>query len=140
MSLNYKCNYQQFFRPEAMKKSLGLAIISVLLFQSLSVLKVSAKQPKIKSFANWCQQRNYLPPTTKHTIDVILQTYNSKDCQYVDRQSRTVRRIDLSRSGISDIKPLGSLNNLRIINLSENQISNIKPLVKLAKGDRKSVV
>ena len=100
----------------------------------LSVKIVSAQQPSIKTFAQWCQQRDSLPDNTKHTIDALLKSaLFTKDCQEADRYLNKLNRLRIGYSQISDLRPLASLNKLTSLNLANNQISDLRPLANLNK-------
>ena len=115
-----------------MKNFLALLSISAFLLPVFSVPVVSA-QPKVKSFAEWCQQKNAVSAATKHTIDVLLTKAGTKNCQLADRQLRRLTKLSLSNNKITDLKPLAGLNNLTELALDHNQIGNIDLLASLTK-------
>ena len=114
-----------------MKNFLALLSISAFLLPVFSVLVVSA-QPKVKSFAEWCQQKNAVSAATKHTIDVLLTKAGTKNCQLADRQLRRLTKLSLSNNKITDLKPLAGLNNLIELSIDNNQISDLQPLSGLS--------
>ena len=115
-----------------MKNFLALLSISAFLLPVFSVPVVSA-QPKVKSFAEWCQQKNAVSAATKDTIDVLLTKAGTKNCQLADRQLRRLTKLSLSNNKITDLKPLAGLNNLTELALDHNQIGNIDLLASLTK-------
>jgi len=134
---------------------------SALVFLS-QVLPVAAQeqQTKTQSFAQWCQQKNSLPKTTRLTIDALLKTSGTTNCQLSDSKLRSLTFLDLSvirgddevviytsegkckplydlgpqvRSRkLSDLRPLAGLSNLTALSLSGNKISDLRPLAGLS--------
>ena len=64
-----------------MKKILATICIATCFISLLPVLTAQAKPAKVKSFAQWCQQKDTVPAATKHTIDVLLKKADTNDCQ-----------------------------------------------------------
>jgi internalin A len=89
-----------------MKKVRVLISTAALLFQLIPATASTPQQPKLKSFAEWCQQKTFVPIATRNTIDILLSQAGSKDCRLADTKLRTHRyaldRLNLSRSRISD--------------------------------------
>jgi internalin A len=104
-----------------MKKFFTLLLASALLLQVLSISTVSAQDSSIKTFAQWCQQRDSLPNNTKHTIDVMLKKSSTKDCQQAEHYLDRLTELNLSANKdadiIVDVRPLASLNNLNKIDI-----------------------
>jgi internalin A len=115
-----------------------LVAIGIAVF-SASISPVMAVQPqplKVKSFAQWCQEKKTLPEKMRTTIDLLLEKTETTDCQKADRKLRSLRELDLgapysSNNPVIDLTPLASLTNLKILKLSFNKIDNLKPLVNL---------
>jgi internalin A len=104
----------------------GLTLLTLAL-----ATPVSAQSAKTKSFAQWCQQKNTLPASTKLTIDVLLKTTGTQNCKKADRQLKSLTTLDLDNTKISDLQPLSGLTNLNDISIQRNQISDLKPLAGL---------
>jgi internalin A len=82
----------------------------------------SPQQPKPKSFAGWCQQKESVPADTRQTIDVLLKKAGTKDCQKADTKLRNLTSLNLDNNQIIDVKPLAGLTNLTDLWLERNQI------------------
>jgi internalin A len=87
-----------------MKQVFAVAIISALLLQSQSTSIASAQQQQVKSFAQWCQQRNSVSVAIRHTINVLLEKSGTKNCQQADAKLRILKEIKLDRSQIVDLQ------------------------------------
>jgi WD40 repeat protein len=138
-----------------MKKIFTLQIISALLFQLSPVTVQPATATQLKSFAQWCQQKNTLPASTKLTIDILLKKAGSEDCQIANTKLKSITKITLADGGElnlhvlagltnlnllyirghknTDLKPLSALKNLRSLELIGSSISDITPLANLTK-------
>ena len=114
--------------PKTMKKILGSIGIATCLIALLPVLTAQAKPTKVKSFAEWCQQKDTVPAATKQTIDILLKEAGTEDCKLADRQLKTLTDLDISGNEISDVKPLAGLTNLTQLNLDRNKIVDVKSL------------
>jgi internalin A len=129
-----------------------LLSLSALLFQVLPAVAVPPARTKVKSFAEWCQEKNTVPDKTRKTIDLLLKEVGTEDCQVANTKLKSTtklglyeREVDLQvlsavtnlnelylgSNKISDIKPLANLVNLTKLSLNDNQISDIKPLANL---------
>jgi internalin A len=93
----------------------------------------SPQQPKPKSFAQWCQQKKSVPADTRHTIDVLLEEADTKDCQKADTKLRNLTTLDLNSNKIINVKPMAGLTNLTTLDLNSNQIIDVQPLAGLTK-------
>jgi internalin A len=56
-----------------MKKVLILISTAALLCQLIPAIAATPTQPKVKSFAEWCQQKNSVSAETKKTIEILLE-------------------------------------------------------------------
>jgi internalin A len=110
---------------------IGMTI--TLLIRSLlwNTASASPPQPEIKSFAEWCRQKEFVAEDTRHTIDVLLAGAGSKDCQKADSFLKTLTELYLSENKLTDVKPLAALTNLTKLDLRQNQIADVKPLAAL---------
>jgi internalin A len=115
-----------------MKKVLTMLLVSALLLQILSVSIVSARESSIKTFVQWCKQKNALPKDTQYTIDVLLRRAGTKDCQEAERNLNKLNRLQIGADEISDLRPIASLKNLTNLDLAGNEkISDIRPIASL---------
>jgi internalin A len=90
-------------------------------------------QPIVKSFVQWCQQKDSVSAAAKLTIDLLLKEADTNNCQLADTKLRSLTSLDLYHSQITDLGPLAGFNNLTNLDLIGNQISDLKPLANLSK-------
>lgn len=83
------------------------------------------------TFAEWCFNRNSLPRETQHTVDVLLQKAETKDCYVAQDWLSSQRQLLLFRRRLSDIRPLSSFTNLQELWLYTNHITDVSPLANL---------
>jgi hypothetical protein len=112
--------------------------LSVLLFQLPLITIVSARQPKVKSFAEWCEQKSSVSAAAKITIDALLEKAGTKNCQQADSELKSRSYLDLSFYIITDVEPLSGLVNLTSLEFCAvkpeycgNRIRDLKPLSNL---------
>jgi internalin A len=99
-----------------------------------SPMKLESTLPVVsKSFTQWCNEKESLPPDAKFTVDLLLKEVNTKDCNLANSKLNKLESLDLYYNKITNIEPLASLNKLTSIDLIGNQISDIKPLSGLTK-------
>jgi internalin A len=127
-----------------MKKVFILAIGSIF---TLHVLPLAAVPPqaKVKSFLEWCQQKNSVSAATRTTIDRLLVKAGTEDCQRADVKLRTnttsiqylgpSTRERINGNGkirpIIDLRPLAGLTNITKLVLYQTQVSDLSPLAGL---------
>ncbi len=113
-------------------RSIALTCCAIL---ALSGNGGSAKAAEVRSgnktFAEWCREQDYLSPEAKHTVDMLLKIAGTTECDEGDRQLSNITGISFTKQGISDIKPLASLTNLKVLRLINCSISDIKALASL---------
>lgn len=83
------------------------------------------------TFAEWCFNRNSLPGETQHTVDVLLQKAETKDCYAAQDWLSQQTELLLFRRRLEDLRPLSSLTNLQELWLYTNYISDVSPLANL---------
>ncbi len=112
---------------------IGLSCLSQLAScgSRLSSTVETTEQPIMKSFVQWCQEKDAVPAATKLTIDLLLKEADTNDCKQADTKLRNLTSLDLYHSQVSDLTPLAGLRNLTNLDLIGNQISDIKPLANL---------
>jgi internalin A len=109
---------------------------ATLSFQPSTAVAKPAPTNKIKSFNQWCQEKNSVPKDTKNTIDTILAILDTDSCKVADSKLRGMRELELREMDISDLKPIASLTNLTTLIISDvqsGQVSNLQPLASLNK-------
>lgn len=86
---------------------------------------------EMKSFLDWCQNRDSLTPEAKYTVEVILERIRLQDCQQAHRKLLNQMILDLSNQSIEDLNPLSSLTHLEELDLAYNEIRELTPLSSL---------
>src|SRR4028118_1628679 len=118
-----------------LEKSMAVTCSVIALALCGSGLSADAAETRsgnsIRTFADWCREKDSLSPEVKHTVEVLLREAGTTECDAADRTLSSLTELDLENSQIGDIKPLASLTNLTLLNLGYNQISDIKPLASL---------
>lgn len=89
------------------------------------------QQQESKSFAQWCLERQTLPATTQHTVNMLLKYYKTDSCQKADERTSQETLLNLSNSQIIDLRPLARMNKLEYLILSNNKINDLRPLAGL---------
>ncbi len=102
----------------------GLAVGATMLMGS-----ATAPNPQtFESFADFCTNKENLPPETRHTVEVLLLKAKTQECDRAQTALTNLTELSLIRNQIVDIKPLSKFTNLRKLNLSLNQITDVQPL------------
>ncbi|WP_179073405.1 hypothetical protein [Nostoc sp. C057] len=57
-----------------MKRNLAIATIFTFTLGFYATQTIAAPLANTTSFTNWCKQKSTLPPQTKHTVEVLLET------------------------------------------------------------------
>ncbi|NET49145.1 MAG: CHAT domain-containing protein [Merismopedia sp. SIO2A8] len=83
------------------------------------------------SFLDWCESRDRLSQPERHTVDVLLETAASTDCQIAHEYLSQKITLDLSDRQLSSLHPLASLTQLQSLYLGQNEITDLNPLVSL---------
>lgn len=89
---------------------------------------------EMKTFLDWCQNRDSLTPEAKYTVEVILERIRVQDCQKAHQKLLNQTSLDLSNhftEKIEDLNPLSSLIYLEDLDLSYNNIGELTPLSSL---------
>lgn len=107
-------------------------ILITSLVLSLTPIAAKAQVREGMSFGAWCEQRNLIKLEAAHTINVVLNLLNTNNCKTANSLLEERRELNLSKSAIIDLSPLGGLSNLSELNLDDNTISDIKPLINLS--------
>jgi Transposase DDE domain len=88
-----------------MEKVFRLGLVFALCLH-LPTAASPTQQIAVKSFAIWCQERNSVAATTRHTIDVLLKEADTENCQRANRKLSSFVSLSLIDRQISDLKPL----------------------------------
>ncbi len=91
----------------------------------------SERKDNYTTFQEWCDNKANVSEATKHTINVLLETVDTKDCQNANRQLSRTDIISIFRRIIKDVRPISSLTNIKIVNLKFNDITDISSLAYL---------
>ncbi|AFZ07130.1 leucine-rich repeat-containing protein [Oscillatoria nigro-viridis PCC 7112] len=105
------------------------------------------------SFADWCQHKDSLSESARHTVKVLLNEAGTFDCNEAEKVLLNLTTLNLGHrsitnftslsaltnltalylqgSQINDIASLSALTNLTYLNLESNQITDITPLSAL---------
>lgn len=94
----------------------------------MPVAVATPAQPKVKSFAEWCEQKNSVSTAIKNTIEVLLKQSKTNNCQLADTNLNNLIMLELREQNIRDLQPLTSLTNLEWLVLDLNIKNN--PIVK----------
>jgi internalin A len=103
--------------------------VGSLELSSMIALPQTPLQPK--TFAQWCQNQKSFITAIRKTIDVLLQTANTTDCQLADTKLQSLTELNLNFRGLTNIEPLASFYNLNKLYLLGNDIWDLRPLAKL---------
>jgi uncharacterized membrane protein len=90
-------------------------------------------QSKIKSFVQWCQEKDTLSVATARTIDILLKQAKTQNCKSADSILDKLTELSIREGKISDLRPIAGFKNLTILNLDQNQIVDLTPLSNLSK-------
>ena len=82
-------------------------------------------QCRIKSFSDYCQNRDHLSVERAHTVRAILAELDVTSCAAARTKLSIIEELDLSNRALSDITALAGLSGLQRINLAGNQIEDI---------------
>jgi internalin A len=125
-----------------MKKVLGFFGILACSIQLVScssaplVGSTDRSSTAIKSFAQWCQKER-LPKATVSSIGQIMEKVGfdiskGRDCRGADAKLKSLTKLNLDDSTISDLQPLASLTNLTSLSIRNNDmLRDIAPLANL---------
>jgi hypothetical protein len=59
-----------------------------------------------RTFTDWCREKASLSPEAKLTVEVLLKTAGTTECDAANQKLSSVTELNLNFHGISDIKPL----------------------------------
>ena len=88
----------------------------------------------MKSFEDWCNQKNSLPPETQKSINYLLEAAGTSSCSLADaalKQRTEILTSSPTPSDISDLRPFSSLTNLRKLSLFSHKITDLTPIANL---------
>lgn len=91
------------------------------------------------TFDDWCSQRDLLTPDVNKTIDLMIEEAKRELNRTGDISCREASltlanefdNLSLVNKGLTDIRPVASLVNLKGLNLSQNSILDVEPIGNL---------
>jgi internalin A len=124
--------FRHRLRSTAFSGSLWLLILSIL---CTSVPAWSNEPTEPKNFLGWCQTRSSWPVATQRTIDYLLSA-SSRDCvkaaQALEAHTELLNSDPkFASTGLSDLRPLASLTNLKNLNIISDDLVDLRPLAKM---------
>src|SRR6476469_1426791 len=93
--------------------------------------RVLIQAMSFSSFADWCKHINSLSQEARNTVQVLLKKAGTDDREAAERILSSMTELNLSYTGIKDIRSLGSFTNLTTLHLNGNQIIDISALRSL---------
>ena len=117
-----------------MKKTFIISfLISLILVISSQIVYSQTKNnlPQYQTFEEWCINRENLAPETRHTVEVLLEFAQTKECNTAQSILDQEIELGLVDRQITDVSPLASLMHLESLVLYNNQITDISPLANL---------
>ncbi|MBO9998652.1 MAG: leucine-rich repeat domain-containing protein [Cyanobacteria bacterium SID2] len=104
---------------------------------AIEVSASSVKQAETySSFTDWCVNRDSIDPAAAHTVEVLLERAQTKDCDRATAHLTRQRTLFLNNEEIVDVAPVASLTHLTQLYLHNNDISDISPLGAMTNLDR----
>ena len=84
--------------------------------QAISLQKTTT----LRTFADWCLNKNNLSVETRHTINALLQVAKTNDCNQASKLLSALTELSLDNNQIADLKPLSTLTSLTFLLLGDN--------------------
>ncbi len=105
----------------------------ILAFSSVGMLsqRLSATPFQSDHFASWCIHKAQLNSAQQHTLNVILDSVQTTDCQQAEQRLSQQPYLLLINQGLTDLSPIAALPHLQTLDLSKNQIVDLSPLQHL---------
>ncbi|MFM7189428.1 MAG: leucine-rich repeat domain-containing protein, partial [Microcystaceae cyanobacterium] len=126
-----------FISPPWFWRFLGLGTSAIAALPFLLTAQPSqAQSPQYTTFLEWCQARKTLKRGAKDTVEAILKTQSTTNCQTANDKLARSFGLNLNNRNLQDLRPLASLGQLRQLNLYGNQIKDLTPLASLKNLDR----
>ena len=107
-----------------MKKAFTIGLLSAFMMSmsSTHVVAQSESAPEtFETFAEWCLNQANLSQEATRTVEILLETAGTQNCEQADATLIALTELDLTLGAISDVAPLASLTNLTELNLPTNQ-------------------
>ena len=79
--------------------------------------------------SNWCDNSS---DSIRHTMQVIQEKLSLPDCSSTMAKLPTLNSLDLSKSKLSDIRPLKEAKKIRVLLLNNNLITDLSPIRDLS--------
>jgi internalin A len=95
-------------------KSISICVgaIAYLLLSVSPLAAAPRPSAPVKSFLQWCQQRNSVSIATKKTINALLYGIDTNNCRVANAKLRNLTKLNLNMSEISDLRPIAELTKL----------------------------
>lgn len=81
-----------------------------------------------RTFVHWCRAQDRLTPGQRRTIDAMLESVETQDCEQAELRLLQRPYLQLINQQLTDLTPLSSLTHLETLDLSLNQITDLSPL------------
>ena len=89
------------------------------------------KLPENVAFRGLCVQRDRLSPAEQQTMAVLLRVAGTTQCDRAAQVLAKQKLLDLSGTGVSDLRPVGVLTSLETLVLSRNPVKDLSPVGSL---------
>lgn len=93
--------------------------------------KPPQKLPENAAFRDLCMQRDRLAPAQQQTMAILLRVAGTPQCDRAAQVFAKQKLLDLSGTGVSDLRPVGVLTSLETLVLSRNPVRDLSPLGSL---------
>jgi len=108
-----------------------LLILITLGLPQASLAQLPPNSSSLKTFQDWCSNRQQLSADAKRTLDVLLQKVGTSNCDRANQMLAELQTLDLSTFLLSDLSPLQGLTHITGLKLRNNHISDLTPLQNL---------
>lgn len=89
--------------------------------------------PNYLTFSEWCENRATLSEEAQYTVDLLLKTAQSTDCQTAQVNLEAMPGLNLVQTEVRDLRPLATLTHLTNLTIVGNPLQDITPLSQLTK-------
>ena len=79
--------------------------------------------------SNWCDDTS---DSIRHTMQIIQEKIKLSDCASTLEKIPTLNSLDISKSDISDIRPLIEAKKMRVLLMNSNLITDLSPIRDLS--------
>lgn len=107
------------FSPLAAREAEGLIVLGKT--RQISTFAVT-------SFARYCEAGAGAAEPTRHTVRAVLARTLAETCDVANERLLSIKTLDLSDRGLTDLAPLAGLGHIEALNLAGNMITDVTPL------------